>query len=144
MATSDYFSPTVAHRAGVFQTMVFRPSNLRCACARKCRAPSIGKRHRDQPNVVVRSPGPCLSNSRGRANEGALRVGISFENCIVSVEQRELTRDSTAVPIGPQVFDLLVVRDAGSLVAGVGEDVLDKREQATGARSRTSRAPSRS
>jgi hypothetical protein len=25
------------------------------------------------------------------------------------------------------------VRDAGSLVAGVGEDVLDKREQATGA-----------
>src|SRR3954470_625950 len=52
--------------------------------------------------------------SRPRARTGAgdqsrgSRVGISFKNCTISVEERELTRDSTAVPIGPQVFDLLV------------------------------------
>ena len=44
-----------------------------------------------------------------RAREiGGSRVSISFENCNISVERRELMRDSQAVALGPKVFDLLV------------------------------------
>lgn len=33
---------------------------------------------------------------------------LAFRNCVLDLERRELTRDSEAVPVGPQVFDLLV------------------------------------
>jgi len=52
MATSDYFSLTVAHRAGVFQTMVFRPSNLRCACARKRRTFAFLRHRLLKPHTI--------------------------------------------------------------------------------------------
>jgi DNA-binding response OmpR family regulator len=35
-------------------------------------------------------------------------VQFLFEQCAMDIERRELARDSEQVPIGPQVFDLLV------------------------------------
>jgi adenylate cyclase len=60
--------------------------------------------------LIIRPSSPAalrLTYGAGNRDQG-LSLNISFENCNLNVERRELMRDSQPVVIGPKVFDLLV------------------------------------
>src|SRR5690606_14805257 len=52
-------------------------------------------------HALFRHAGPAQAKER-------LGMRFQFGDCLLDTDRRELTRASTAVPVGPQVFDLLL------------------------------------